>query len=189
MTQIHTDDRFDDEVFRAIAASESDNTDDTHQELADENMGTDDHSDPVRPDLPMDPEPKPVKRLSVRDAASQIDQRIQALAEWLDHLEGVEPVTVWESGNDEQGRRMAVQIVRDTDAGWRIEATLAEQDNDAEWGAATDRPIAERVRLLRLSQTLLKDVVEQQRKLILDLRAAVKDFDSSAAALGVKIAR
>lgn len=192
MTQIHTDDHFDDEVFRAIAASEGD----SHAVVGEEHEAADAEAvepsvaeESGRPELPIEPEPKPIKRLSVREAASQIDQRIQALAEWLDHLEGVEPVCAREPEPDSEGQRMSVQIVRDTDAGWRVEVSVSSGDHESDWGPATDRPIMHRMRVLRLCQSILKDVVDQQRQLILELRSAVKDFDSSAASLGVKIAR
>lgn len=190
MTQIHTDEQFDDDVFRAIAEAEAQDNDNPGEFNPNE--------DPARPDLPIQPEAvetehKP-KKASVREAVSLVDQRFAALAEWLDHLEGVEPISAWESDPDDRARRIALRIIRDTDAGWRVESALAEHehhatDESASWGPVSDLPILDRVRALRLGQSILRDVVEQQRRLIIEIRSAVKEFDTSAASMGVKINR
>lgn len=170
-----TNERFDDDVFRAIVDHE-------HAKTGDEAPGVEGLA---ASDAEL--EPKPMKKGSVREAAAAIDQRLAAIAGWLGHLEGVEPVEIWETevAGPDVPARLGLRSRCEGDA-WLIETTF---EGGTSWMPAQDGSISERLRALELSQELLRLVVEQQRKLIAELRGAVKAFDVTAASLGVRVGR
>lgn len=164
-------DSFDDDVFRAIATSEAESG--------------------LRPDEPASSgvgEARGGKRASVRDAAASIDNRLHAVAEWMGHLEGVAPPMVWEATSDAEGRKLGLRAVPDEQGRWTIELGLG-PDASGQWVDVAGQPITDRIRALRLAESILREVVEQQRRMIQEIRAAVKDFDAAAAALGVRVSK
>ncbi|MEO0512411.1 MAG: hypothetical protein AAF108_05885 [Planctomycetota bacterium] len=173
--------RFEDDVFRAIAADEP--------ASGVEGAGVAGAIDAHRDHAPGTDAKPSTRKGSVREAIGTIDHRLNAVGDWLGHLEGVEPVEVWEDDPDEHGRLLGLRTEGDALKGWKLEVAVGPSQGSSDWSPPEVLSVAERVRALALTQHLLREVVEHQRRLIAQIRAAVKEFDAAAAAMGVRVGR
>ena len=131
-------------------------------------------------------------RMSVREAMASIDKRFGAICKWCGHLQACRTAEAWEDQAPQNGD-MLLGIQNSRHQGeWRLEFAQRSpggNSRQSEFKPLADAPLDLKLRALALSEKLLKELVAQQREVIREIRSALKQFDSTAASLGVKLSR